>query len=179
MNRKWIIFMAGLVFVALAIFFWLRATSDIGTIKVTLLSTTNDASGTSVAVFSVTNETKRLFVRGRSQIEVQGNASNEVTLVQITNVDYLKPRQSIVFSVRSPAPGRAWRLNFFYLGQLSLLERLRENFAWFLYRRGFRISDKRLRLTPVRDITTGWVNETLTNAAPKLDSGIDGPSRQF
>ncbi len=157
MKSKWMILLAGLAVGALAIIFWPPAPA--GAVNITLLCVTNDAVGRRLALFSATNGTKRLFVRGRSQIEVQANGSNEVRVVQITNVDYLKPGQSIVFPVRSPAPGRAWRLNFYYLGQRSSLENLEEGIAWFLYHRGFRISDKRLRLTPVRDITTTWIND--------------------
>ena len=154
------ILLAGLAVASTVIFFWPAATVGGGTVNITLLSVTNDAAGRRLAVFSATNGTKRLFVRGRSHIEVQENGSNEVTVVQITNVDYLKPRQSVVFSVRSPAPpGRAWRLNFYYLGQRTSLENLKEQIGWFLYHRGFRISEKRLRLTPVRDVTTAWIND--------------------
>lgn len=152
------ILLAGLALGSLVIFFWPPATVG-GGLNITLLSVTNDAAGKGFAVFSATNGTNRLFVRGRSQVEVQGTISNEVTLVQITNVDYLKPGQSIVFSVGCPAPGRPWRLSFYYLGQRSTLENLREQIAWFLYRRGVPVSEKQLRLTPVRDFTTGWIND--------------------
>jgi hypothetical protein len=158
-GGKWTILLAGLAVASLAIFFWLPASTGGGAVNITLLSFTNDAAGTRLAVFSATNGTKRLFVRGCSQMEVQGKGSNEVTVVQITNVDYLKPGQSIVFSVRSPARGWAWRLNFYYLGQRTSFENLQEQIAWFLYHRGFRISEKRLRLTPIRDITTEWIND--------------------
>ncbi len=143
----------------LALFFWPGPASGTGLVKIRLLTVTNEAGGETLAVFCVTNGTKRLFVRGRSQIEVQGNGSNEVRAVQLRKVDYLKPRQSIVFSVRTPAAGGAWRLNFLYLGQLSLLERLKEGMAWQLYDRGIPISEKKLRLTPVCDVTTRWIND--------------------
>ncbi len=140
----------------LAFFFW--PVANVGTVSVRLICVTNDATGTRLAMFSATNQTKRLFVRGHSEIEVQGNASNEVKAIQIRKVDFLKPGQCIIFSVRSPAAESNWRLNFLYMGQLSFVERLKQAFAWFLHDHGVPVPEKRLRLTPVRNVTTEWVH---------------------
>jgi hypothetical protein len=144
---------------ALLILLWPRTTGLQGPVQITVLGVTNDASGGTWALLCATNGTSRLFVRGRSEIERQAFPSNQTTVVQITSVDYLKPGQAIFFSVKTPVPRQPWRLNFIYIGQLTVLERLKEGLAWFWYRRGFHVSEKRLRLTPVRDVTTGWIND--------------------
>lgn len=158
MKQKWIRLVVSLLVTSGAILLWPSATGGRGRVSVSLLSVTNDVSGGKLATFCVTNGTKRLFVRGCSHFEVRRGASNQVTSVQIRNADYLQPGQAVAISLRSPAPGYAWRLNFSYIGQLNRLEKLREAIAWFLYHRGFPVSERRLRLAPACDITTEWIN---------------------
>ena len=159
MKTKWGILLVLLAVAGLVAIFWPPAIGGKSPVNVMFLAATNDATGAKWMVFCATNGTKRLFVRGRSEIELQATPSNQTTTVQITNVDYLKPGQSATFSMRSPASGQSWRLNFTYLGQFGRLESLKYETGWFLYRRGFRIPVNRLPSYDVREITTQWINE--------------------
>jgi hypothetical protein len=116
-------------------------------------------SGTRIALFSASNGTDRLFVRGRSEVEVQGSISNQVTVAQITNVDYLQPGQSLRFSVPCPADASPWRLKFYYIGQFHSLESLKYEIGWGLKRSGFGVPSDRLPKHDVREITTEWISK--------------------
>jgi hypothetical protein len=142
------ILLAPFGFAALLILLWPRTTSLQGPVQISVLGVTNDASGGTWALLCATNGTSRLFVRGRSEIEWQAFPSNQTTVVQITSVDYLKPGQTISFSVKTPVPRQPWRLNFIYLGQLIALERLKEGIGWFWYRRGFQVSKQAITAHP-------------------------------
>jgi len=159
MKKKWIILLAALVAAASAALFWPPPTAVKAPVNVTFLAATNDGTGAKRMLFCATNGTRRLFVRGSSAVELRGTPSNQTTVVQITNVDYLKPGQSVSFSMRSPVLGQPWRLNFTYIGQFGRLESLKYEAGWALYRHGFRILVNELPRHDVRESTTQWINE--------------------
>jgi len=159
MKPKWIILVAVLTVAGLVAIVWPPAIGGKSPVNVMFLSTTNDGTGAKWMLFRATNGTKRLFVRGRSEIESQGTPSNQTTTVQITNVDYLKPGQAITFSMRPPVSGQPWRLNFTYIDQFGGLESLKYETGWFLHRCGFRIPVNNLPRHDIREITTQWLND--------------------
>ncbi len=110
-------------------------------------------------MFCATNGTKRLFVRGRSELEVRDFPSNQTNVVQITNVDYLQPGHSVTFAIPMPAKGHSWRLNFLYDGQFNFLERLDFETRWWLHQHQLLVEMNRLPRHDVRCISTEWIND--------------------
>ena len=163
MKFRHVIYGAGglalLAVAGLLALFWGAPKGGKALVNVTFLAATNDGTGAKWVLFSASNSTERLFVRGSSEIESQGTPSNQTTSVQLTNVDYLKPGQSITFSMRSPALEQPWRLNFKYIGQFGRSESLKYEAGWSLHRHGFRIPVNKLPQHDVREITTQWINE--------------------
>ena len=157
MKRKWIIVFLALAVVGLVI--CLPRSNRKGSVTVRFVTVTNDITGARIAFFSALNSTDRLFVRGRSEIEVQGNVSNQVTVTQITNVNYLQAGQSLSFSVPCPVDGSPWRLKFYYIGQFRRLESMRYEFGWALKRRGIPIPAHRLPEHDIREIATEWISK--------------------
>ena len=159
MKRKWIILPAILALVVLGVLVVWPPSQSKGTVTITFRALTNDATGARMALFSATNGTGRLFVRGRSEIEVQGTLSNQVTVTQITSVNYLKPGQSVSFLVPCPSEGAPWRLKFHYIDQFGRLENIKYELGWALYKKGVRVPVNRLPRHEIRELTTEWTSE--------------------
>jgi hypothetical protein len=128
-------------------------------VSATFTTFASDGSGRKVAVFRLRNDSKRLFVRGRSEIEIKGASSNQVAVLQITNVDYLIPKQTAAFSLPLPAGGRPWRLKFTYIGQFHKLEALTYEAGWSVYRSGVPIPVRALPRHRVYEAVTQWIDE--------------------
>ena len=107
-----------------------------GSVSVRLLTLTNDAGGNRLALFLATNSTDRLFVRGRSELERRSGTSNVTSVLQITNVDYLKPGQAITFAIPCDGWIDPWRLSFHYMGQFHLREEMVYESSWWLQGKG-------------------------------------------
>ena len=137
LKAKWLILPGALAIAVIGVAFWPAPLASKGVVNVLFLGTNDDGLG-KLALFSATNSTKRVFVRGHSEIELQLGSSNQVTVVQLTNVNYLLPAQSVNFSMRSPASGEPWRLYLIYVSQFARLEGLKYEVGWFLYRHGIR-----------------------------------------
>ena len=120
MKRKWTIALVVFALAIVGLIICPPPGNRNGPVVVRFVTVTNDLTGARIALFNASNSTDRLFVRGRSEIEVQGNASNQVTVTQITNVDYLQAGQSLSFSVPCPTDGATWRLKFYYIGQFTV-----------------------------------------------------------
>jgi hypothetical protein len=108
----------------------------LGSVSVRLLSLSNDARGNLVALFLATNGTDRLFVRGRSELETQRATSNVISVLQITNVDYLKPEQAVTFAIPCDGWLDPWRLRFHYIGQFHRREEIVYESGWLLQHKG-------------------------------------------
>ncbi len=106
-----------------------------GSVSVRLLTLTNDAGGNRLALFLATNSTDRLFVRGRSELECRGGASNVISVLQIKNVDYLQPGEAITFAIPCDTWLDPWRLKFHYIGQFHLREAIVHESGLFLQRK--------------------------------------------
>lgn len=135
--RPLIQFAALLVLAAViaVILFQRRPPTAPGSVSVSFLSLTNDATGRRSALFLASNNTARLFVRGRSELELQIGASNIVSVVQLTNVNYLKPAAGITFAVPCDGWTNPWRLNFHYIGQFDRREAIVYEAGWSLQSR--------------------------------------------
>ena len=107
-----------------------------GSVSVRLLTLTNDAGGNRLALLSATNGTDRLFVLGRAELEWRRGTSNVISVLQITNVNYLKPGQAITFAIPCDGWLDPWRLRFHYMGQFHRREEIVYESGWLLERKG-------------------------------------------
>jgi hypothetical protein len=105
-------------------------------VSVRFLTLTNDVGGNLLALFLATNSTDRLFVRGRAELETRRGTSNVISVLQITNVDYLKPGQEIIFAIPCESWLDPWRLRFYYMGQFHRREEIVYESGWLLQRKG-------------------------------------------
>jgi hypothetical protein len=161
------------LFIAAIMLLVLAPASIKGSVSVRFLTLTNDAAGKRQALFLATNSSNRLFVRGRSELECGRGTSNIISVLQVTNVDYLKPGQAITFAIpwnNWPGP---WRLRFDYMGQFHRREAMVYESSWWLQRKGL-VPDRLSGMTwlprhEMYELTTEWVSD-LRNAQP------DGPA---
>jgi hypothetical protein len=134
-----------------------------GSVSLRLLTLTNDAGGNRLALFSATNGTDRLFVRGRSELESRRGTSNIISVFQITNVDYLKPGQAITFAIPCDGWLDPWRLSFHFMGQFHRREEIVYESGWLLARKGF-VPDQWSGMTWLPrheeyELATEWVSD--------------------
>ena len=149
-------------------------------VSVRFLTLTNDARGKPLAVFLATNSTDRLFVRGRSELETQRGASNVISVLQITNVDYLKSGQAITFAIPCDGWLDPWRLRFHYMGQFHRREAIVYESGWWLNRKGL-VPDQWSGMTwlPRHEeckLATEWVSQP-RNAQPSGPANGSQPFR--
>ena len=152
------------LFIGYVIVFILHPARTTGSVSVSFLMLTNHASSKRWALFSATNSTNRLLVRGRSELERRGATSNVVSVLQITRVDYLQPGQGIVFEIPCDGWLDPWRLRFFFSGQFHDDEAMVYECGCKLDRMGLipdRWADmKWLPRHQEYEVTTAWVNDS-------------------
>jgi hypothetical protein len=172
MNRKRLLQVISMLLLtaAIAVLLFRLPQSKQGSVSITFLTMTNDSGGRRSALFLASNDTARLFVRGRSELELQEGPSNVVSVLQITNVDYLKPGATITFTVPSDDRTNPWRLNFHYIGQFDRHQEIVYETGWLLRRCGL-FPESWISRLPHREeykLTTEWVSRA-TNAQPSQD----------
>jgi hypothetical protein len=130
--KKWIVLLIGCMAAILAIIF-LPDRAPLGNAAAvlgTFLYYSNDASGSRVAVFRISNHS-RLPIRREPYYEIHiwhDGWTNQPTMYLRNSSPrpVVRPRESEIFSITPPVAGRRWRLCYPYEEHESWLRRVRK-----------------------------------------------------